>query len=69
MEVLEEPVEKGPRTYTFRCTNQRCKAKLKAREDEGELKHGGQLDGDCLVFTCPRCSHESWISSSQFDKS
>ena len=67
MEVLEEPVEKGPRTYTFRCTAPRCKALLRAREDEGEIKRDPR-DGDVLVFSCPRCSHENWIDSSRFDK-
>jgi len=66
MKVLEEPTYKGPRSYTFRCKNTRCGAKLQATEDEGKI-HYDQRDGDSYEFHCVCCGHANYIDVHCFD--
>jgi len=66
MKVLEEPKEPLVRSYTFRCTNQRCQAKLQAYEDEGKI-HYDQRDGDSVEFTCPRCGKQVYVDVRTYD--
>ena len=66
MKVLEEPTGPLVRSYTFRCSNMRCKAKLQASEHEGKY-HDDQRDGDAFEFKCPRCNITTWVDAKLYD--
>lgn len=60
--VIREPVAALP--YEFDCP--KCRARLEASPGEGK-KHCGDgylQDGDYVVFECPRCRCERYVSVS-----
>ena len=43
----------------------KCHSLISSRMFEGKYTPDSR-DGDCVVFKCPVCSEENWVSASRF---